>query len=694
MGWNIQLPDAEYYDLYSATLDGIVREVQDQKAVAIDTETDGLNIVECNPYYWSLSWTSENGRDRRLTLNANAFPAFKHIFSDYERNWVFVNAKFDAHMMENGKHPIKGKLIDVSVMHALLYEEEPHGLKDMARVHLGWKWTDFSDTFGKIRKGYCMCGGTYAAHKPKIDSKGNPIEGKYCKSTDCHCYMEATALEVLRRAEKDNHNLLVDYAANDAYGTWKLFHLMNKELAEAPTSSLYPDRWPYINTLYDYFYKTEVPFTRVLYACERNGIKVDKGYLQGIAPNIVKDMLELRKQMGELYGKPIIKVGGQWQTEYFINKCGIRPTKMTKGGASGIKKPSIDAKFLTYVAESFRGEDSSKMATLLLEHGAIAKQYSTYIQSMPGRLDGKDYVHMKLNQDVARTGRLSSSDPNMQNVTTGEKDRFHLRNAFICEKGEDMVVADYSQLEMRLLAAASQEPGMMEIFHRNWDIHMGNAAFVFNLPYDDIAAAKDIEKQVKKGKLPESAMTPYVWQCLKARADVKNIGFGLNYGMKERALAARMDCSVEEAVDKINQYMARYPAVRAFFDEAVEEVRDCGYAFTLMGRRRSLPDILAHKDYIRFRAERQASNMPIQGTAAETCKMAMINIYEDTELRTKYGYKMRLQVHDEILGTCPKEYTDIVKERIREWMEHPFPTDIGVPLLADIGSASSWGGAK
>jgi len=121
MGWNIQLPDAEYYDLYSATLDGIVREVQDQKAVAIDTETDGLNIVECNPYYWSLSWTSENGRDRRLTLNANAFPAFKHIFSDYERNWVFVNAKFDAHMMENGKHPIKGKLIDVSVMHALLY---------------------------------------------------------------------------------------------------------------------------------------------------------------------------------------------------------------------------------------------------------------------------------------------------------------------------------------------------------------------------------------------------------------------------------------------------------------------------------------------------------------------------------------------------------------------------------------------
>lgn len=113
-----------------------------------------------------------------------------------------------------------------------------------------------------------------------------------------------------------------------------------------------------------------------------------------------------------------------------------------------------------------------------------------------------------------------------------------------------------------------------------------------------------------------------------------------------------------------------------------------------MGRRRSLPDIWARRDFQRFRAERQASNLPIQGTAAEACKMAMTNIYEDGELEKKYGYKMRLQVHDEILGTCPKECTDIVKERIKEWMEHPFPSDIGVPLTIDIGSASSWGGAK
>lgn len=684
MGWNIQLPDAEYYHLQSPDLDGVVREVADQRSVAIDTETDGLSIIRCKPYYWSLSWTSQNGKDRRLTLNADAFPAFKRVFDDIERSWVFVNAKFDAHMMYNGGFPIKGKLVDVSVMHALLYEEEPHGLKDMARVHLGWKWTDFSDTFGKVRARTCVCGGTEASHGP---------QGNFCKKTGCMRFQQVTSLDVLRKAERENPDLLVDYAANDAFGTWKLKQLFDKELAEAKTHSLYTESWPYIHTMYDYFYKTEVPFTRVLWTCEHNGLKVDKSYLEGISPNIVTSMEQLRFEINRITGR-IMKTSGPGLAKYFIDECRLTPHKMTKGGKSGVKKPSIDAKYLGWVADEYPDEDFGKVAKLLLEHGAISKQYSTYIEDMPGRLDAYDYVHMKLNQDVARTGRLSSSDPNMQNVTTGEKDRFHLRNAFICEPDEDVVVADYSQLEMRLLAAASQEPAMMEIFHKNWDIHTGNAVLMYGIPYEEIVEATAIAKQVKKGKLPESALTARIWECLNARSDVKNIGFGLNYGMKAKAMAARMGCTVEEAEEKIKRYMDTYPAVRAYFDASIQEVRDCGYAFTLMGRRRSLPDIWARRDFQRFRAERQASNLPIQGTAAEACKMAMTNIYEDGELEKKYGYKMRLQVHDEILGTCPKECTDIVKERIKEWMEHPFPSDIGVPLTIDIGSASSWGGAK
>ena len=610
---------------------------------------------------------------------------FKDSFNDYDKNWILANAKFDCHMLENIGSPLKGNLIDVSVMHALLYEEESHGLKDMARTLLGWKWTDFSDTFGSLRSKTCVCGGTEASHNNK--------EG-ICKKTGCTNFMQTNPLYLLRKAEKENINLLVDYAANDAYGTWHVFKKLDEELRKAMTWSLYGDTYHRIKTMRDYFYKTEMPFTRTLYICERNGMKVDKAYLEGLKPTILKELEEVRFHINSNAGMLLNPKSSDQLIEYFCTRNGIRPKKMTSGGKSGKKKPSIDEKFLEYVADEHLGTAVGKTAALVLEHNKIQKQFSTYIEKMPERLDQNDRVHMRLNQDVARTGRLSSSDPNMQNVTGGEKDRFKLRNAFISEKGYSLVVADYSALEMRLLAAGSQEQAMMDIFHRNWDIHMGNASLVFEIPYDDLVSAKKTDKLVKDGKLPASAMTEYVLHCLKARGDAKTIGFGLNYGMKEKTLARRMGCSEDEAIAKINKYMETYPAVRRFFESEAELAEETGYSFTMLGRRRHLPDMKSPDNYTRFRAQRQSSNFPIQGTAAEVCKMAMIYLSEDYELRDKYGYRMNLQVHDEIVGECPDECVDIVKARKREWMEHPFPTDIGVPLTVEVGSAKAWGLAK
>ena len=684
MGWNIKMPDAEYYTLEHRGLDGLVREITAQKAVAIDTETDGLILHKCRPYYWSLCWANEVGRERRITLPANTLGAFKEAFNDLDKKWVFANAKFDMHMLANlDIHP-KGHLVDIQVMHALLFEEQPHGLKEIARTLLGWKWTDFSDTFGSMRSGLCVCGGSKASHEN--------LAG-ICKKTGCSDFRQVGPLDLLRRAEATNMNLLIDYAANDAYGTWKIFKQLDGDLAKENTWSLYSNSWPYINTMQDYYYKTEMPFTRVLYACERNGLRVNKKYLEEISPGILKDLSDLRTEINRLTGK-MMKTNGPMLAEYFIEECGLKPFKMTKGGKDGIKKPSIDEKFLQHVADYYRGEVYGEVARLIGEHNKIEKQYSTYIEKMPGRLDAQGRVHPRLNQDVARTGRLSSSDPNLQNVTGNEKDIYKLRNSFIARPGYKLICADYSQLEMRLLAAASQEPAMMDIFHKNWDIHMGNVSIVYGIPYEDMVEAKKIDKAVSKGDLPESALTDYVKRCLSLRSSIKQIGFGLNYGMKEKAMAARIGCTVEEAVATIEKYMATYPAVRAFFASAAEDARRTGYAFTLMGRRRYLPDITNWDDYTRFRAERQASNMPIQGTAAEVCKMAMINIYEDGELRNKYGYEMCLQVHDEIVGECPEEYVDIVVPRVREWMEHPFPSDVGVPLTAEIGYGDAWGTAK
>lgn len=685
MGWNLQLPPAEYYTLESEKLDGLVRQVRDLKSLAIDTETDGLTLHKCRPYYWSISWSEPGGRDRRITMPSSTLECFKESFSDYNKRWVLANAKFDCHMLENVGMPLNGHLIDVSVMHALLYEEQSHGLKDMARIILGWKWSDFGDTFGSLRSGYCVCGGTKASHFNKEN---------FCKKTGCKNFEQVSPLFLLNKAERENINLLVDYAANDAYGTWHLFLKLEQELEEAGAVSLYDKTHPYIKTLKDYFYETEMPFTRCLYICERNGLKVDKAYLEGLKPTVLKEMSDIKFKINSTAGILLNPMSTDQLNDFFCVKHKIRPRKMTKGGKSGVKKPSIDEKFLEYVADEYAGTEAGEVAALVGEYKKINKQFGTYIEKMPGRLDANNRVHMRLNQDVARTGRLSSSDPNMQNVTGGDKDRFKLRNAFIAEKGHSLVVADYSALEMRLLAAGSQEQAMMDIFHRNWDIHMGNASLVFEIPYEDLVAAKKTDKLVKEGKLPESAMTDYVHHCLKARGDAKTIGFGLNYGMKAKTLGRRMGCSEDEANVKIDKYMNTYPAVRKFFDSEAIEAEACGYSYTILGRRRHLPDMRAVDNFTRFRAQRQASNFPIQGSAAEVCKMAMIHLSEDYNLRDKYGYMMCLQVHDEIVGECPDETVDICKERVREWMEHPFPSDIGVPLTVEVGSGKAWGRAK
>lgn len=685
MSWNIALPTAEYFTNESPGLDGLIRQVYDLKALSIDTETDGLTLHKCIPYYWSISFAEPNGKERRITLHAQTLKYFKDSFNDYNKNWILANAKFDCHMLENFNTPLKGNLIDVAVMHALLHEDDGHDLKGMAHSELGWRWTDFTDTFGKLTSRTCLCGGTEASHNNKLG---------VCKKTGCSDFRQVTPLLRLRQAEKNNIDLLVDYAANDAYGTWKLFESLDAELGKTETFSLYANQFPFIRTMRDYFYRTEMPFTRTLYVCERNGLKVDKEYLVGLAPTVLKEMAEIKFKINHLTGRLLNPKSPDQLVQYFCEEHGIRPRKLTKGGKSGVRKPSIDGKFLEWCAIEHAGTEAGAVAGLLAEHAKIATQYGTYIVKMPGHLDQYDYVHTRLNQTGAVTGRLASSDPNMQNVSGGEKDRFKLRNAFITEPGRSYIVADYSALEMRLLAAASQEASMMEIFHKNWDIHMGNASLMYQINYDDIVAAKKIDKLIKEGSLEDSALTDFVKYCLKGRSDAKNIGFALNYGMKGKSLAARLGCTQKEAEDKMDLYMATYPAVRKYFDAESEQTTKYGYSYTILGRRRYLPDMRSADNYTRFRAQRQSANFPIQGSASEVCKMGMIFISQDTELYTKYDYRMRLQVHDEVVGDSPDEYVEILKPRIREWMEHPFPTDIGVPLTVEIGSGKSWGEAK
>lgn len=662
MPWNISVPDAECYaitphalaDIDRSALESVVNEVAAQPVVAIDTETTGLTNWKDIPLFWSLSWG-----DRRICMPSETLPFFQQAFDDPRKKWLFANAKYDAHILGNVGIKFKGHLVDTAVMHALLYEEKSHRLKDMAKETLGWKWSDFQDTFGRI-----------------------PAEGPG---------------PILMKAWEESPSKLIDYASNDAYGTYHLYLKLKAELEKEYTHSLYPQHY---DTLWDIFWKIEVPFTRVLFSCERHGVRVDTEYLAGLKAPMQKELDDIHREINKIVGEVINPNSPDQLRKYLVDKCGLHPRKMTKGGKKGIRQPSVDADFLEYY------EDENPVAALCLRYRDLSKTLGTYVEGLNNHKDPYGRVHTKFNQDVARTGRLSSSEPNLQNIPKPDNDRFKLRGAFIPAEGCDLIVADYEQLEMRLLAAASGEPDMVALINRGWDIHMGNAAMVFGASvaekfgratpyeYDDFKNAKAIDKKVKAGQLPPEAITAEIAALLQARDWVKTIGFGLNYGMKENKLAKSLKITKEEALALMEQYMSRYPAVKAFFDEAVEETRQTKYAYTVLGRRRSLPEIDAPNDMDRWKAERQAGNTQIQGSAADVAKMAMVLCFEDQELENRYGCKMLLQVHDELMFECPKENIPVCKEIIKQWMEHPLPTDLSVPLNISIGAGKSWLEAK
>lgn len=644
------MPDAEWCTPNSGNTESIVRQLNDAKVIAIDTETTGLKYMTDIPLYWSLSWEQPDGGFKRACLKAEVLPLFDRVFADEEKDWVFVNAKYDTHILQNVGVQFAGRLLDTCVMHALLYEEHPHGLKEMAEQLLGWRWRGFEDTFGKI-------------------DRSDP---QYIQNT-------------LRRAESQELSKLVEYASNDAYGTLMIYRHLKEELQDARIWSLYPQEYP---TLWEYFTKLEVPFTRVLWTCERNGNYIDRPYLKAIEGPVQKDIERIQKEANHLLGRMINLNSPKQLQQYFFTEKQYKPLKLTKGGKTGVRQPSVDADFLDVMAK--RGEP---LAKLTLEFRELSKLLGTYVVGLQEALDIHGRVHTKYNQDVARTGRLSSSEPNLQNIPRPDGDKFGIRKAFIAEPGNTLIVADYEQLEMRLLAAAAMEQDMIDIFLRGHDIHMGNAAFIYEIPYEDIVAAKKTEKKVKNGELPEEAMTDYYKKCLDYRQEVKTIGFGLNYGMREQTLAKRLGCTEEQALEKINRYMARYPAVKHFFDEAIESARQTGYAFTVLGRRRFLGDIISQGWSERGHAERQASNVPIQGSAADVAKCAMLKIHA-RRLWDEYGWHMLMQVHDELVFEGPEENVDEVMTIISEDMQHPFPTDLAVPLTISIGKGHSWAQAK
>jgi DNA polymerase-1 len=382
-------------------------------------------------------------------------------------------------------------------------------------------------------------------------------------------------------------------------------------------------------------------------------MKVDTEALKKFSEFICKELDGLQKKIYSIAGKEF-NIGSPKQVGEVFEELNIATGKKT---ATGQISTSRDV--LNELAAEF------EIAQMIIDYRELDKLRATYADALPKMVNTDGRIHGVLSQAVAVTGRLSSTEPNLQNIPVRTELGQEIRKAFIAEKGCKLISADYSQLELRILAHITRDPVMKEAFLNNEDIHAQTARLVFG--------AKDGKDLKDKRRL------------------AKIVNFGIAYAVEAFGLSQRVGISKAEARKVIDDYFETYKGIRAYMDRIPEEAREKGYVTSLFGRRRYFPGIKDRNFAIRSRAEREAINMPIQGTASDIVKIAMINV---SKALAKEGLetKMIMQVHDELLFEAPKNEVDRVSEICKREMENAATLD--VPLIAEIGVGDNWMGAK
>lgn len=514
--------------------------------------------------------------------------------------------------------------------------------------------------------------------------------------------------------------LVSDYASLDAWGSFMLVDHMSEKLDD---EFLLEEEG---TTLLDFYWNKAAPFTRVLWNMERRGFAFDKDAAEACSTPMAKDIGRLERSVVALAGRDINLSSPKQLVELFYKKdtngdwvdpFGQAPKFWTKGGASGEKSPSTKEEAIAEWAEK-----GDAIATALVEHRELSKLYGTYLIGVPKWVDHRNRIHTDLKQQGTVSGRLASGDPNLQNIPArGEWGR-RIRQFFVpglwgdcspdwCmeelldvpvpdlapETPMTLIVADYSQLEMCIMAHFSGDEVMIDAISSGKDLHSVTAHLADGYDYDLLVAAK-------KAKSP----TREQLQLIDVRNGYKSTGFGLLYGIGPVKLGRQLGYPVTSSVSRkngrvyekcqqaeelIGKYFGVFPGARDFIDSTKELCRENLYVKTLVGRYRRLPDIISNDRGMSSQAERQAVNSIIQGTAADIAQEAMLRCEYDEELRA-LGVRMLLQIHDELVFEVPDipEFVSAATQRITECMENPFP--MRVPIKISIGTASSWGEAK
>jgi DNA polymerase I len=581
----------------------LIRYLQKQQEFSFDTETSSIDPITAQLVGMSFSYLPGEAYYVPLPLDneeeaMRIAAEFKDVLENPNIAKIGQNIKYDILVMKNYGVEVNGPIFDTMLAHYLLEPEMRHNMDVLAETYLNYSPIPITDLIGPKGKNQI----TMADLQPEQ---------------------------------------VKDYACEDADITLRLKHYFEPLLREQGLMKL--------------FTEVENPLVQVLAGIEKEGISIDANALADISILLEQEIKGIETRIFELADTEF-NIGSPKQLgEVLFDKMGLH-------GKAKIKKTKT-GQYATgeEILSKLAGEH--EIVRLILDHRELSKLKSTYVDALPQLVCALDNrVHTSFNQAVTATGRLSSTNPNLQNIPIRTERGREIRKAFVPRDSKHLIIsADYSQIELRIMADFSGDPTMKDAFKNGLDIHASTASKVFHVPLDQV----------------DSEM----------RRKAKTINFGIIYGISAFGLSERLGIPRREAADIIEAYFQEFPAVKEYMDSAIEKAREQEYVETLLGRRRYLRDINSRNATVRGFAERNAVNAPIQGTAADIIKIAMINIYEylrHENLKTR----MILQVHDELLFDAPKEEVDIVTPKIVELMTNALP--LSVPMEVGLGVGKNW----
>jgi len=579
----------------------LAKELAGLKEFCFDTETDDLDVRKAELVGLSFSWKAHEGWYVPVPEGKERAQAvvnlFRAVLESGHITKVAQNLKYDMLVMERYDLSVQGPQFDTMLAHFLLESDLRHGMDYMAETLLHYRPRPITDLIG-----------------PK---------GRNQKS------MRDVPVEIA-----------AEYAAEDADITWQLYELLVPRLKEMEQEKL--------------FHEVEMPLVRVLADMEREGIRLDVEALNAFSKELGDELIVLQDKIIAVSGVQFnIDSPKQLGDVLFETlKLGGEKPKKTKTGQYQTSEDVLSAMAHEHA-----------VIPLILDYRSLRKLKGTYVDTLPLAVDPTDgRVHTNYRQAVAATGRLSSDEPNLQNIPIRTEKGREIRKAFVPrDEHYGLLSADYSQIELRIIAHMSGDANMQEAFRQGLDIHAATAAKVFNTPLDEVTREQ--------------------------RSRAKAVNFGIAYGQGAFGLSQNLGIPRAEAQGIITGYFAEFPGVKGYMDEMIGFCREHGYVQTLMGRRRYLPDITSGNNTVRAAAERVAINAPMQGTAADIIKVAMIRIHAWLKAE-RMNSKLLLQVHDELVFDCHLEEAEALQAQVKHLMEGAL--ELAVPLVVDMRVGKNW----